>query len=83
MDENEPEMLYDAIHHAREPMAMQQLISTCGLLENYDTDSEVQAIVDTPELYFIPFLILMDISTTVSKTAPMEVKLEKKQKKPR
>ena len=57
VDENEPEMLYDAIHHAREPMAMQQLIFYMWyLLENYDTDSEVQAIVDNSELYFIPVL---------------------------
>ena len=57
IDEPEPEMLYDAIHHAREPCAMQQLIYYMWyLLENYATNPEVQAIVDNTELYFIPVL---------------------------
>ena len=57
VDEPEPEMLYDAIHHAREPCAMQQLIYYMWyLLENYATNSEVQAIVNNTELYFIPVL---------------------------
>jgi carboxypeptidase T len=57
VDEAEPEILYDAIHHAREPMAMQQLIYYMWyLLENYGTDLEVQAIVDNSELFFIPVL---------------------------
>ncbi len=57
VDEQEPEMLYDAIHHAREPAAMQQLIYYMWyLLENYATDAEVQGIVDNSELYFIPVL---------------------------
>lgn len=56
-DEAEPEMLYDAIHHAREPAAMQQLIYYMWyLLENYATSTEVQGIVDNTELYFIPVL---------------------------
>ena len=50
-------MLYDAIHHARELSAMQQLIYYMWyLLENYATNSEVQAIVNNTELYFIPVL---------------------------
>lgn len=56
-DEAEPEMLYDAIHHAREPAAVQQLIYYMWyLLENYSSNSEVQSIVDNTELYFIPVL---------------------------
>lgn len=56
-DEAEPEMLYDAIHHAREPAAMQQLIYYMWyLLENYASSTEVQSIVDNTELYFIPVL---------------------------
>jgi len=56
-DEAEPEMLYDAIHHAREPASMQQLIYYMWfLLENYATNPEVQGIVDNTELYFIPVL---------------------------
>ncbi len=56
-DEAEPEMLYDAIHHAREPAAQQQLIYYMWyLLENYSSSTEVQSIVDNTELYFIPVL---------------------------
>ncbi len=56
-NEAEPEMLYDAIHHAREPAAMQQLIYYMWfLLENYATNAEVQSIVNNTELYFIPVL---------------------------
>ncbi|CAG5087543.1 M14 family zinc carboxypeptidase [Parvicella tangerina] len=56
-DEAEPEMLYDAIHHAREPIAVQQLIYYMWyLLENYNSSTEVQSIVDNTELYFIPVL---------------------------
>jgi carboxypeptidase T len=57
VSESEPQVLYDAIHHAREPASMQQLIFYMWyLLENYDTDDEVKTIVDNTELYFIPVL---------------------------
>lgn len=56
-DEAEPEMLYDAVHHAREPGAVQQLIYYMWyLLENYSSSTEIQSIVDNTELYFIPVL---------------------------
>ncbi len=54
-DENEPEMLYTAIHHAREPGSLQQTIFYMWyLLENYSTNEEVQAILNNTELYFVP-----------------------------
>lgn len=57
IDEQEPEVLYTAIHHAREPEAMQQLIYYMWyLLENYATNDEVKSIVDNTELYFIPMV---------------------------
>jgi len=57
VDENEPEMLLTAIHHAREPASMQQLIFYMWyLLENYASDTEIQSIVDNTEQYFIPIL---------------------------
>ncbi|MHA7057622.1 M14 family zinc carboxypeptidase [Aquimarina sp. M1] len=57
MDENEPEVLYDAIHHAREPASLSQLIYYMWyLLENYNSDPDVKQIVDNTELYFIPVL---------------------------
>lgn len=53
----EPQLLYTAIHHAREPASMQQLIFFMWyVLENYNTDPEIQALVDNTELYFIPVL---------------------------
>ena len=56
-DEAEPEVLYTAIHHAREPEAMQQLVYYMWyMLENYATNSEVQGILDNTELYFIPMV---------------------------
>jgi hypothetical protein len=53
--ENEPQLLYNAINHAREPVSVMQLIYYMWyLLENYDTDLEVQNIVNNTELFFIP-----------------------------
>ncbi|MGY3793561.1 M14 family zinc carboxypeptidase [uncultured Aquimarina sp.] len=57
IDENESEILYDAIHHAREPASLSQLIYYMWyLLENYDSDPEVKQIVDNTELYFVPVI---------------------------
>jgi len=57
VDEDEPEMMYSAIHHAREPASVSQLIFYMWyLLENYDSDLEVQAILNNTQLYFVPVL---------------------------
>ena len=57
INENEPEILYDAIHHAREPMSVHQLIFYMWyLLENYNSSPEIQTIVNNTELYFVPFV---------------------------
>lgn len=57
IDEAEPEMLYSAAHHAREPAGVSQLIMYMYyLLENYATDPEIQYIVNNTELYFIPLV---------------------------
>lgn len=56
-DEAEPEVLYTALHHAREPnSASQMLYFMWYLLENYATDPQVRYIVDNAQLYFIPCL---------------------------
>lgn len=56
-DATEPGVLYTALHHAREPHSMQQLVFFMWyLLENYATDPEVRGIVDNTELYFLPCL---------------------------
>jgi hypothetical protein len=52
---DEPEVLYTSLHHAREPNSLSQLLFFMWyLLENYDTDPLVKAIVDHTELYFVP-----------------------------
>jgi hypothetical protein len=54
-DENEPEVLYTALHHAREPEGMMQMFYFMYyLLENYNADPSVQYLVNNRELYFIP-----------------------------
>ncbi|GAB4133767.1 MAG: hypothetical protein Fur0041_06260 [Bacteroidia bacterium] len=56
-DETEPEMLYTAAHHAREPAGVSQLIMYMYyLLENYQTNPEIQYIVNNTELYFVPLV---------------------------
>lgn len=55
VDEAEPEVLYDAVHHAREPNSMSQLLFYMWyLLENYDNDPEIKYLVDNTEMYFVP-----------------------------
>lgn len=55
VDENEPEVLYTALHHAREPQSMMQMFYFMYyLLENYNTNSTVNYLVNNRELYFIP-----------------------------
>lgn len=56
-DGSEPKVLYTSIHHAREPMSMSQLIFYMWyLLENYNSDPEIQYLVDNNEMYFVPCL---------------------------
>ena len=53
--ESEPQILYTAIHHAREPASLQQLIFYMWyLLENYSQDDAIKEIVDNTEMYFVP-----------------------------
>ncbi len=52
---SEPNVLYTAIHHAREPMSMSQTIFYMWyLLENYATDDEVKYLVDNTQMFFVP-----------------------------
>lgn len=54
-DEPEKEVLYTALHHAREPNSLSQMIFYMWyLLENYDTNPEIQYLVNNLEMYFIP-----------------------------
>ena len=55
VDEGEPKVLYTAIHHAREPMALMETIFYMWyLLENYGTNDEVTYLVNNLQLYFVP-----------------------------
>ena len=55
VNESEPEVLYTALHHSREPASLSQLMYFMWyLLENYSKDPTVKHIVDNTELYLVP-----------------------------
>ncbi len=55
VEQDKPKVLYTALTHAREPASMQQMLFQMWyLLENYDTDPEIQYLVDNMEMYFVP-----------------------------
>jgi len=57
IDEDEPEVLFDGVHHAREPITVNVLIETIRhLCENYGTDPEATFLVDERETFFVPVL---------------------------
>ena len=54
-NENETNVLYSAIHHAREPMSLMETIFFMWyLLENYATNDEVKFLVDNNQMFFVP-----------------------------
>jgi len=56
-DENEPEVFYNALIHAREPAGITCLLYFAGwLCQNYGIDPVATEIVDNRELYFLPVL---------------------------
>lgn len=55
--ENEPKVLYNALHHAREVLSLTQLVYYMWyLLENYDKNPEIKQLLDNTELYFVPMV---------------------------
>ncbi len=57
INEDEPEVLYTALIHAREPESMMQMIYYMFyLLENYGTDNEVTYLIENREMYFVPVI---------------------------
>ncbi len=55
VDEDEPEVLYTALHHAREPESIMALLYFMDhILEQYGSDAEITYLLDNRELYFIP-----------------------------
>lgn len=57
LDENEPEILITALHHAREPGSVTQLLYFMWyLLENYGTNAEITYLIDNSEIYLVPVI---------------------------
>ncbi len=55
VDEGEPEVRFDALHHAREPEGMQTLLwFMLWIAENYGTDPLATYLVDEREIYCVP-----------------------------
>lgn len=55
INENEAEVLYTGLHHAREGMSMMNLFFFMQYLaENYSSDPAIAALIDNRELFFIP-----------------------------
>jgi len=54
-DEDEPEVLYTGLHHAREPMSYMNLFYFMDwLLENYQSNSLAEHLLNNRELWFVP-----------------------------
>ncbi len=55
INEPEPQLLYTALHHSQEPASLQQLIMYMYyLLENYATNPEIQYLVNSLDINFVP-----------------------------
>ncbi len=55
VEQGKPEVFYNALHHAREPGSLTQLIFFLWhLLENYGSDAEATYLLDHFELYVVP-----------------------------
>ncbi|AFH50487.1 Putative carboxypeptidase [Ignavibacterium album JCM 16511] len=55
VNEDEPQVQFNALIHAREPQAMMTIMYYMYyLLENYGTDPEVTYLINNREIYFIP-----------------------------
>ncbi len=55
VDEDEPEVFFNSLIHAREPEGMMAMLYYMYyLLENYNTDPLAKYIVDNREIYFVP-----------------------------
>jgi hypothetical protein len=53
-DEDEPEVLFDALHHAREHMTVEQALYLFHLLvDTYGSDSQIRKLVDSREIWII------------------------------
>jgi len=57
IDTEKPQILYNSLHHAREPNSLSQNIFYMWyLLENYGTDEEITYLVDNVTMFFFPIV---------------------------
>ncbi|MHB8079653.1 MAG: M14 family zinc carboxypeptidase [Candidatus Krumholzibacteriia bacterium] len=57
LDEGEPAVLFDGLHHAREPMSTEACLMLIDYLgSRYATDPDVRRLVDGREIYFVPIV---------------------------
>ena len=57
VDENEPEVFFTALHHAREPEGLMVLMYFLDyILEKYGSDAEITYLIDHREIYVLPVL---------------------------
>jgi carboxypeptidase T len=74
-DEAEPEVLFDALHHAREHMTVEQALYLLHMLaDNYGTDSRITSLVNSREIWIIfavnPDGFVYDLTCTGSSHPP-------------
>jgi carboxypeptidase T len=74
-DENEPEVLFDALHHAREHLTVEQALYLLHLMaDNYGTDGAITNLVNKREIWIIfavnPDGFVYDLTCTSGSHAP-------------
>ena len=57
LDENEPEVMFDGLHHAREHLSAEQALAVLSwLTTGYGTDAAITRLVDQREIWIIPMV---------------------------
>ncbi len=57
VEEDEPELLYTGVHHAREPITCNICVELIRYLcDNYGSDPEITFLVDNRQMWFIPIV---------------------------
>ena len=57
LEEDEPAILYDGLHHANEPVGMESTLAILEyLLSNYGTDPQVTSWINNTEIWIVPMI---------------------------
>ncbi len=57
LNEDEPNIIFDGEHHAREPISMEMVMLILNyLVDNYGTDPDVTFWVDNAQIWFVPLI---------------------------